>query len=659
MKISVNVGVSVSVSLIVRLLLLVPSTNAKEACIIERTHNSLVRDMDCFKRTYKDKYEEKLRKFSPGVSLDGSVCNVHQCNATTDYLRTEDPENYKGHLQFFGKQGQPRVPIDIVEGCLDGATFLKEYTYKHKPVLMKGCAFEMEAVDKWTDEYFLKHKDVREWTPIVETQKTISRNDRGPHIFNMTFEEFLKRYKTDPFYVINTVTNERLRDDIKLPKSMQCARTLKQIDDIHLWFSSGGTESSQHFDTHDNLLAMIDGSKHVLMTDPIHSLGLYMDYHDKFGLSPINVRKIDLTVYPLVKEVPIVEVNITKGDVLYIPTHWWHQINSFKDDTRNIALSMGWHGFFPVHEQGSEDGFRKDKGMKSFGSVPHSDGLFSLELAEWSNKIRNLENIHQMAPEDVCGGQLDTKLSDTYMHDPDGNWYSYGLGGWGFTSPKDWFTEWVIPQTRNIHYAAEKGLDVKHLKAICDYKITWILKDEVIVTDFSQDLPMVSRMNSRIERHVLDESDIIIRINQYDRFLQWLTTSYPEKDEYFWEFKDGKCIDFQMKPGLFDPSDRKFDWRVGNAMMQIPRCFSQLNRMSEKSKYMSRDNPRDMMYKAPYEREINEDGGEIETQAETCSSKESCKLAQTSSSKHTIAINSNLKGNRFIRLGRATAAATR
>ena len=46
---------------------------------------------------------------------------------------------------------------------------------------------------------------------------------------------------------------------------MLCERTLRQIDDFHMWFSSGATESSQHFDTHDNLLGMIDGNKQVVV----------------------------------------------------------------------------------------------------------------------------------------------------------------------------------------------------------------------------------------------------------------------------------------------------------------------------------------------------------------------------------------------------------
>eukprot|EP00466_Bigelowiella_natans_P015111 jgi/Bigna1/126416/aug1.2_g1124 len=520
-----------------------------DTCILERTHNSLVRDMDCFKAKNKAFYEDKLRKYEPGTSADKSVCNVHSCNATSYSLREQDPQKYKGHLDYFGKQGQVDPGIEEVEGCMEPDVFLKEYVYRHKPVVMRGCMhMDGGLPDKWTDEYFMSFEEIRAWKPIVETQKTISRNDRGPHVFNMTFEEFLGRYHDDPYYVINSIDPERLRRDFKIPRPMLCERTLRQIDDFHMWFSSGATESSQHFDTHDNLLGMIDGSKQVLMTDPIHSLGLYMDYHDKFGLSPINVRHVDLSVYPLVADLPVIEVNITKGDLLFIPTHWWHQINSFKNDSRNMALSMGWHGLFPVGDVDDNIGFLR-QGLKEIKNVPSSDGIFALELMKWSERIRNISYIYEnMTTEELCGEILDeaTLAEVAMLHDQ--SWYMYGLGSENLKSGSDFFRRVLIPNAETVASAIAKNLNVVIWPELCSIRATWAFKEEAFVTDFKGPAPTITR--HQLNEKLLLDYDLIVFVKDDQSFLTYLNMEWPEKEELMFSLIREKKIRVAVKKDL-------------------------------------------------------------------------------------------------------------
>ena len=60
-----------------------------------------------------------------------------------------------GHLAPFGEQGQPRVAIDVVQGCVDGEAFLGRYAFMHRPVLMRGCAqlTAPAAIGGWSDEH--------------------------------------------------------------------------------------------------------------------------------------------------------------------------------------------------------------------------------------------------------------------------------------------------------------------------------------------------------------------------------------------------------------------------------------------------------------------------------------------------------------------------
>ena len=83
---------------------------------------------------------------------------------------------------------------------------------------------------------------------------------------------------------------------------------------------SENATSSLHFDTHDNLLMQIDGEKTVLLWPPSESVKFYMDYHDRWGLSPLSVDRVDLLQFPLFAHAKHgVVVHVKKGDVILIP----------------------------------------------------------------------------------------------------------------------------------------------------------------------------------------------------------------------------------------------------------------------------------------------------------------------------------------------------
>ena len=90
--------------------------------------------------------------------------------------------------------------------------------------------------------------------------------------------------------------------------------------------------------TIDGLL-QIDGEKTILLWPPSESKNFYMDYHDRWGLSPLHVDRVDLSVFPLFAHTQNgVVAHVKKGDVVLIPDGWWHQVRSAAG--RNSAITF-------------------------------------------------------------------------------------------------------------------------------------------------------------------------------------------------------------------------------------------------------------------------------------------------------------------------------
>lgn len=63
-------------------------------------------------------------------------------------------------------------------------------------------------------------------------------------------------------------------------------------------------------------------------------------------MSPVDIVKPDLTRYPLFARAKPLQCNIHAGDVLYLPSFWWHEVQSRPDEhRRNIAVNFWYRPF--------------------------------------------------------------------------------------------------------------------------------------------------------------------------------------------------------------------------------------------------------------------------------------------------------------------------
>ena len=233
-------------------------------------------------------------------------CEVHSCVLIDgDEPCAEgraDCQQPRGHLQSFGEQ-MDLIAIDEYDAAdVDAPAFWRDYVSKYKPVVIRGGAAAVTDLDRWSDEALLAPRetgagagyprcalqDGRKWYVTVEKNNRISHNDRLPLMDGWDFCKFLHAYRQPdaPTYCIHSITGDKLvglTTELGLPGILACNDLYRAMHAVRMWMSRGNTTSSQHFDTHDNLMLQIDGTKDIYLSHPNESAAMYMDHHDKYA----------------------------------------------------------------------------------------------------------------------------------------------------------------------------------------------------------------------------------------------------------------------------------------------------------------------------------------------------------------------------------------
>lgn len=59
-------------------------------------------------------------------------------------------------------------------------------------------------------------------------------------------------------------------------------------------------------------------------------------------MSPVDVKKPDFQRFPNFAKTKPINCTITRGDILFMPSFWWHEVNSLPNVTekRNLAVNF-------------------------------------------------------------------------------------------------------------------------------------------------------------------------------------------------------------------------------------------------------------------------------------------------------------------------------
>ncbi|CAK9046386.1 unnamed protein product [Durusdinium trenchii] len=121
-----------------------------------------------------------------------------------------------------------------------------------------------------------------------------------------------------------------LRADIPVPSSWQ--EVLGPPTRCNAWIGTHSTLTPCHWDSYDNFLAQVQGFKRVALLAPEQASRLYVKAATgtsaQGNISPVNVEDPDLAKYPEFAQAEVHLVDLSPGDVLFMPSGWWHQVRA-------------------------------------------------------------------------------------------------------------------------------------------------------------------------------------------------------------------------------------------------------------------------------------------------------------------------------------------
>ncbi len=221
---------------------------------------------------------------------------------------------------------------------------LRRFVRLGRPVIIQGLMDQTRAQRSWNVEY-LDQNISQEYVEVaVSAAPNFTWNPRfGLSTERMTFGSFSKRLrKSDEgrewLYLQDDINRvPTLKRDYELPypiSSYEIART-------KMWVSGESIVVPLHYDPVETFHWVIRGSKRFVMFTP----GLREYYPNSWRsdapfISQVDAHHPDYNQFPEFRKANPVHLDLYEGEVLYIPSFWWHQVSSL--EKLNISLNFVW-----------------------------------------------------------------------------------------------------------------------------------------------------------------------------------------------------------------------------------------------------------------------------------------------------------------------------
>ena len=208
---------------------------------------------------------------------------------------------------------------------LDHETFVHEFCSVPRPVVISGGAKTWRAFREWTSGAL-----AAKYGAVAVPVKTLGSKSRRSQMTITEYVEYLRDFEaghnTELRYLVDwqfAKSAPELLSDIRSPEFVgqdwfSLLPSTIQPDYRWIYIGVAGTFGPLHVDLQATSawLAVIDGKKEVVFFEPNTTQHVY-----KGAVNPFNP---DFGRFPEFAYLPGYRVILEPGDIIYVPTGWWH-----------------------------------------------------------------------------------------------------------------------------------------------------------------------------------------------------------------------------------------------------------------------------------------------------------------------------------------------
>lgn len=238
--------------------------------------------------------------------------------------------------------------------------FLCDIHPKRSPAILRGLDIG-SCKNKWTSEYLSSCVGKKPVKIHVSESGQMDFLKKNFQYKTLPFDQVIKRSAEDlheDYFISNTevyylrslgndsrgreVANldqhyPELCQDFQVPEFIEPSSIFSTV----LRVASNGVQLWTHYDVMDNLLVQVTGRKRAVLFSPEDLLYLYME-GDKSQV--IDIDSPNLEIYPEFVKVTAHECVMEPGDILFIPSLWFHNMTSLDF---SVAVNVFWRNLGP------------------------------------------------------------------------------------------------------------------------------------------------------------------------------------------------------------------------------------------------------------------------------------------------------------------------
>lgn len=236
--------------------------------------------------------------------------------------------------------------------------FHRDWISQNRPVIFRNALSDWPALEKWQDSHYLLEKLNKRTVQVAVTPDGYADSINSdanlfvmPYEESMSFRDFIEKLDhpidSKVYYIQRQNSNlleemSELNSDIH-ELSWASEAFGKTPDAVNFWMGDGRAVTSTHKDPYENIYGVIKGHKDITLFPPTdlpwlrYKLCTQAVYNEKLEVETkeestpipwiaVDPLKPDLEKYPEYKNAHPLKLRLNAGDVLYLPSLWFHHL---------------------------------------------------------------------------------------------------------------------------------------------------------------------------------------------------------------------------------------------------------------------------------------------------------------------------------------------